>query len=168
MKSLHYILPSVLIAVLSGLASCDTDGCEGNSSTLPLAGFYSSSSKSAISIDSITVYGIGAPGDSAIIDNSSAAQQVYLPFDVDASRSQFVIRYNQKSLQGIADTITIKYESTPYFHSKDCGAFYVFDVTDYSVSHNLIDSIQVPQSRIDNTDTENIKIYFRTSEADEQ
>ena len=93
---------------------------------------------------------------------------MYLPFDVDADCSRFVIQYNQQNLEGITDTVTVCYVRVPFYISLVCGAIYVFDVTDYSVSHNLIDSIQVPQRRIDNTNTENIKIFFRTGEAGAQ
>lgn len=168
MTALRNILLALSIGVIMWMASCSNNGCEENSSSLPLAGFYSSQTKTLIAIDSLTVYGIGAPGDSAIIRNQSSTKQVYLPFDVDADCSRFVIQYNQQDLEGITDTVTVSYDRVPFFYSKDCGAFYVFDVTDYSVSHNLIDSIQVPQRRIDNTNTENIKIFFRTGEAGAQ
>lgn len=170
MRALNYILAVATALTLAVFAACDNNGCEENSSSLPLAGFYSSSSKRSISIDSLTVYGIGAPGDSAIIRNQTAVTQVYLPFDVDSDVSRFVIRYEQQSLAALSltDTVTINYKSIPYFHSKDCGAFYVFEVTDYSTSQNLIDSIQIPIKRIDNTNKENIKIYFRSSEAGEE
>ena len=168
MTALRNILLSLSIGVIVWMASCSNNGCEENSSSLPLAGFYSSQTKRSIAVDSLTVYGIGSPGDSAIIRNQSSTKQVYLPFDVDADCSRFVIQYNQQDLEGITDTVTVSYDRVPFFYSKDCGAFYLFDVTDYSVSHNLIDSIQVPQRRIDNTNTENIKIFFRTGEAGAQ
>ena len=113
MTALRNILLALSIGVIMWMASCSNNGCEENSSSLPLAGFYSSQTKTSIAIDSLTVYGIGSPGDSAIIRNQSSTKQVYLP-------------------------------------------------------HNLIDSIQVPQRRIDNTNTENIKIFFRTGEAGAQ
>ena len=143
MTALRNILLALSIGVIMWMASCSNNGCEENSSSLPLAGFYSSQTKTSIAIDSLTVYGIGSPGDSAIIRNQSSTKQVYLPFDVDADCSRFVIQYNQQDLEGITDTVTVSYDRVPFFYSKDCGAFYVFDVTDYSVSHNLIDSIQV-------------------------
>ena len=124
----------------------------------------------SIGIDSLTVYGVGVPGDSAIIRNRSTVSQVYLPFDVDAASSRFVFRYEQKAFADldITDTITVAYESRPYFHSKDCGAMYVFDIQSIETSHYLIDSVRVLTPTIDNTNSENIRIYFRTEEADEE
>lgn len=168
MRGLRNILLALSIVSIIWLAACSNNGCEQNSSSLPLAGFYSSQTKSAITVDSLTVYGVGAPGDSAIIRNQSSTKQVYLPFDVDTTSSRFVIQYNQQSLAGITDTVTVDYECVPFFYSKDCGAFYVFNVQSLSVSHNLIDSIQITTPRIDNTNVENIKIFFRTRGTDNQ
>ena len=162
-----FLLAAILLV---GFAACNDEGCEGNTSSMPLAGFYSSQTKKAITIDSLTVYGVGVPGDSAIIHNRSTVTQVYLPFDVDAASSRFVFRYEQKAFADldITDTITVAYESRPYFHSKDCGAMYVFDIQSIETSHYLIDSVRVLTPTIDNTNSENIRIYFRTEEADEE
>lgn len=170
MKTLRDILLFLSVCLLIGVAACDNNGCEENQSSLPLAGFYSSQTKSSISIDSLTVYGIGAPGDSAVIRCETGVSQVYLPFDIDADTSRFVFKYEQLEIAelGITDTVEIVYESRPYFHSKDCGAMYVFDVEGHNVTHNLIDSIQIPVQTIDNTNTEFIRIFFRTEEADEE
>ena len=127
------------------------DGCEGNQSSLPLAGFYSSQSKSQITIDSLTIYGIGMPGDTTIVDTATVSQ-TYLPLNIADNVS----------------TITVSYKSSPYFHSEDCGAMLVYDIDEYTTTHNLIDSVIIPTRHIDNTDRENIQIYFRTSETGEE
>lgn len=169
-KHLNHISVA-LLAVASAIAiySCGDDTCEGNQSSLPQAGFYSSQTKAAITVDSITIYGVGVPNDSAIVRNSKI-QNVYLPFNVDAQESKFVIRYEQKDLAkyNITDTIAFTYTCEPYFHSKECGAFYVFNVTGQYVSHNLIDSMQLAKPVIDNADIENIRLFFRTEEEREQ
>lgn len=162
----HLLFLSALVALAAVLA-CNDAGCEGNQSSLPLAGFYSSQTKSAIALDSLTVIGVGVPGDSAIIRNARSVSQVYLPFNVDAAVSRFVFYYEQQDLVPLTDTVTIEYSSTPFFHSSDCGAMYVFDVLRYDVTHVLIDSIQIPNKRIDNTNVENVRIFFRTEEGGE-
>lgn len=114
MTALRNILLALSIGVIMWMASCSNNGCEENSSSLPLAGFYSSQTKTSIAIDSLTVYGIGSPGDSAIIRNQSSTKQVYLPFDVDADCSRFVIQYNQQDLECITDTVTVCYDRVPF------------------------------------------------------
>lgn len=166
----HIMLLFAATALIAANFACgNDDGCEGNQSSLPLAGFYSSQTKSTISIDSLTIYGIGMPGDTTIVD-TAAVSQTYLPFNIADTVSRFVFRYDQSGLAAyrLSDTISISYVASPYFHSEDCGAMYVFDINKYTATHNLIDSVVIPQLRIDNTDRENIQIYFRTSGTGEE
>lgn len=164
----HSILLLAVI-LLVGVAACNSDeGCEGNTSSMPLAGFYSSQTKKAITIDSLTVFGVGVPNDSLLLDTARASQ-TYLPLDIEKTQARFVIRYDQQQLAALklADTITIDYSPRPYFHSEECGAMYYFDVKGYRTTNVLIDSMQIITPVFDNTTAETIKIYFRTG-ADEQ
>lgn len=159
----HSILLLAVI-LLVGVAACNSDeGCEGNTSSMPLAGFYSSQTKKAITIDSLTVFGVGVPNDSLLLDTAQASQ-TYLPLDIEKTQARFVIRYDQQQLAALklADTITIDYSPRPYFHSEECGAMYYFDVKGYRTTNVLIDSMQIITPVFDNTTAETIKIYFRT------
>lgn len=159
----HSILLLAAI-LLVGVAACNSDeGCEGNTSSMPLAGFYSSQTKKAITIDSLTVFGVGVPNDSLLLDTAQASQ-TYLPLDIEKTQARFVIRYDQQQLAALklADTITIDYSPRPYFHSEECGAMYYFDVKGYRTTNVLIDSMQIITPVFDNTTAETIKIYFRT------
>ncbi len=159
----HSILLLAVI-LLVGVAACNSDeGCEGNTSSMPLAGFYSSQTKKAITIDSLTVFGVGVPNDSLLLDTARASQ-TYLPLDIEKTQARFVIRYDQQQLAALklADTITIDYSPRPYFHSEECGAMYYFDVKGYRTTNVLIDSMQIITPVFDNTTAETIKIYFRT------
>lgn len=159
----HSILLLAAI-LLVGVAACNSDeGCEGNTSSMPLAGFYSSQTKKAITIDSLTVFGVGVPNDSLLLDTAQASQ-TYFPLDIEKTQARFVIRYDQLQLAALklADTITIDYSPRPYFHSEECGAMYYFDVKGYRTTNVLIDSMQIITPVFDNTTAETIKIYFRT------
>lgn len=152
------------------VSACNDTGCTDNQNSLPLAGFYSSQSKSAISIDSLTVFGVGMVGDTTIVKNAVSMHQVYMPFNPGASQARFVLRYEQKAFvnMGIEDTLTVNYEAVPFFHSNECGAMYVYDIKDYSITNALVDSVLFLAPRIDNTNKENIQIFFRTKEADNE
>lgn len=160
-----FLLAAILLV---GIAACNDEGCEGNTSSMPLAGFYSSQTKKAITIDSLTVFGVGVPNDSLLLDTAKASQ-TYFPLDIKKMQARFVIRYDQKQLAALnlADTVTIDYSPRPYFHSEECGAMYYFDVKGYRTTNVLIDSMQIIAPVFDNTTAETIKIYFRTG-ADEQ
>lgn len=150
------------------LYSCATDECEENKNTLPLAAFYASGQAAQeVSIDSISVYGIGAPGDSILLDSASDVSQVYMPFNPDEDITRYVIRYEAGSLKknGISptDTITFRYTKKPWFQSYACGVIYIYDIDRIASTHTFIDSVTVPKRQIDNENVANIHIFFRTA-----
>lgn len=152
------------------LASCASNECLENKNSLPLAGFYNSDTvPKQISLDSVSIFGIKAPGDSMIQDNARSISQTYLPFRIDQGETQYVIQYNAGLLgkHHIADTITFSYDIVPWFVSSACGAVYDYKITSIESTHNIIDSVTCPEGVIDNKDTENIKIYFRVAISEE-
>lgn len=159
---------ALLTLIAAALACSNDDGCQGNRSSIPLAGFYSSQSGSKIQVDSISVFGIGMKGDTMIVDHARLIDRVYLPLNVADTLSRFVVRYDALSLAAfnLADTISVTYKPIPYFHSEDCGAMYLFDIVDYSTTNVLIDSISFSTMHIDNANNENVRIFFRTQEED--
>lgn len=161
-KCLLLWLPVLLLA---GAASCATEECLGNKSSLPLAGFYSSSvSPKSISIDSLTVFGLGAPNDTLLHDSYASISQIYLPFDFERPSTTYVFQYLQRNIDGLEDRITFDYEVQPYFVSAACGVVYKYKMTGIETTHVLIDSVTCPSGVIDNADSQNIRIYFRTSQ----
>lgn len=158
----------IVSGVLFAVVSCSTNTCRENVSALPLATFYSSSTENEISVDSLTVYGVGVPGDSAIIRNGNASM-VYLPFRVSASSCGYVFHYEQKLLSDtrLNDTLTVNYKSNPMFTSVECGAMYFYEITGLSCTNHLIDSVAVVNASITNVESETIRIFFRTAEPDD-
>ena len=122
--------------------------------------------KKMIMVDSISVYGIGAPGDSMIFDNAYRVSDIPLPFRYTANSTQFVIHYNQKAIShpSFNDTLTFKYDLVPIFDSSECGVIYAFDILDYECTDNMIDSISVPYNRVTNLSTVSVLLYMRTAQ----
>lgn len=88
-----------LCAIALGLGSCGSDGCVENRNSIPRAQFYSYGEQElALSIDSISIYGIGQPNDSMLLDSAVAVSQVYLPLRFTQDSTQYVIRYLQRTL----------------------------------------------------------------------
>jgi len=149
-------LTLVAIVAMALMAACNNDNCIGNSTGIPLAAFYEGDE--AVQVPNLTVYGIGAPNDSLIIDNTTASQ-VYLPLSITKNSCQYVLNYNT---DGIAnDTITLNYSETPYFESHECGAMYNFNITSWEHTRHAIDSIAIPVPLITNADVVTIKIYMQ-------
>ena len=163
-KSLGYT--ALLAAVIT--ASCSSSGCLDNGSSIPLAGFYSSSSLQQVTLDSLLILGEGAPADSVLLSPGKNSQ-VYLPMNPDADAVTWQLRYLYRDLAqwDVTDYITFRYRAFPYFASEACGAMYAYRIIGIDYSRNLIDSVALVDSLITNTDIERIKIFFRTSDADE-
>lgn len=164
-KILSYIAATVLAAACWG---CNTTGCLQNQSSVPLAGFFASGSDEAILIDSLYVYGIGAPSDSSLISGSSASM-VYLPFRSTTPSTAFCFRYLQRALDypQLNDTISFAYTAEPKFVSEECGAMYCYTIQSVATTTHLIDSVSVIDPYIDNFDTMRIKIYFKVQSDDD-
>lgn len=161
-KILNFIL--VAFITVACISSCGNGECYDNQNTLPLAGFYSMQTKSAITVDSLTIYGIGAPGDSILLDNGTKSS-LYMPLPLSGNSTSYVFHYNQLALDYIElnDTLTIDYNSFPQFVSEECGVIYKYEVDKFSYTKHLIDSIAIPSMEFNNIDTEKIQIFFRTA-----
>ena len=163
------ILTRIMLTIVAAtaLVACNTTGCIDNGSSLPLAGFYSSSTKSKITINSLTIGGVGAKNDSLII-NKESASQAYLPFRADRDHVEYFIRYGQEGIDDDEhnDTIRFNYESFPYFASEECGAMFRYRIKSESHTSKFIESVEIVDSLVTNVDLERIHIFFRTVETE--
>lgn len=158
---LKTISAALLIFVVSA-AGCSSNECAENRNSLPYAGFFSSEeTPQSIELDSISIFGIGAPADALLADTARDLGRVYLPFRLEDNTTSFVFRYEQKNAP-LPDTVTFDYQSHPYFVSEACGAVYIYDISKITTTHHAIDSVVCPRNIIDNKSGLNINIYFRT------
>lgn len=167
-KSLTTIAAIALLPALI-TAGCNTSGCTDNRSSILLAGFYSSSTLRAISVDSLEMGGVDAPDDSLLINIDERLQQVYMPLRSQQSTTSFCFHYASKALDypELNDTVTLDYTGEPYFASEECGAMYRYHVHRLEYTTHLIDSIAMPDSLINNANIERMKIFFRTANPDD-
>ena len=93
---------TALCAITLLLGSCGSDGCVENRNSIPRAQFYAYGEQDlALSVDSISIYGIGQPNDSILLDSAVAVTQVYLPLRFTQDTTQYVIQYLQHSLSSV-------------------------------------------------------------------
>lgn len=161
------LAPALLAAAcLLALGSCNTSGCLDNQSSIPLAGFYSMSTRRAVALDSLAIYGVGAPGDSILYFDEPRLSQAYLPLRSSASQVSYCFRYMQQALDAprYVDTLTLTYTPVTYFASEQCGAMYRYHVHSMTHTTHLIDSVALLDTIITNVPSEQIKIFFRTGD----
>lgn len=170
MRRLKYIaLAPLTIAAASVMTpGCQSSDCLDLRSSIPSAGFYAYYNLTPISLDSLSVGGIGAVGDSLLLKAGTPTQQMYLPIRSAVPSTSFCIHYGYRGLdsENMNDTITLSYESIPYFVSQECGAMYRYRITAIDHTCHLIDSVGCSDSLITNIDIERLQIYFRIAPED--
>lgn len=157
-------LPYIYALVLSAITLSCSDTCTENKNTLPLAGFYESGGDSSnqISISDLQIRGLHAPGDSILSRANERKSEVYLPFRIDSDTTVYVFDLLSESESDIlSDTVRFIYSRTPRFVNVECGVSYLFDMQKIEHTGFMIDSVTCPNGFIDNTNSENLKIYFR-------
>ena len=108
---------AVVVAPFVSLG-CSTSECLDNQNSRPKAVFLSSGGPDAgksLTVPSLTVYGIGAPGDS-ILESNGNLSQLTLPFRLGEEKTRYVFEYGG-DLEGLADTLTFTYRPVPEFVS---------------------------------------------------
>lgn len=155
-----------LIACACVLTGCNSGGCTELRSSVPRADFYNSSTNSAITVDSLQITGVGVPGDSILYGPSTRNKTVYLPMPAEVNSVQWRIAYMQTELarRGIADTVSIDFDRTPWFAGEECGAMFKYRITRLATTTNVIDSVVLVDSVVVNVDAVTFKIYFRTGD----
>lgn len=158
------LIPGLLTALLN--VSCNNGECTELRSAVPRADFYSMSTKTQVTVDSLEITGIGAMGDSILYGPSSRVSTVYLPMPALEDKVRWRIAYMQKALAeyGVADTITMEYTRTPWFAGEECGAMYKYTITKMAYTRNVVDSVALVDSVVVNVDKANLAVYFRTSD----
>lgn len=168
MKHAALTYAALAALALAAATACNTTGCLENGSAIPLAEYRSSLTGKPVTITGITIHGIGAPGDSVLLDGIRSVSQVYLPMRSTQTTTAWCLTYASEATPPPTDTITFEYTSKPYFASEECGAMYVYTVREARTTHTRIDSVVMLDSLITNADRVTIAIYFREEPAGEE
>ena len=146
----------LVVALMTLVVGCD-NGCFENRTSIPKAALYASNMPDkTISVDSISVYGIGQKSGGMIVDCGKRVTSFSLPFRNDADTTQFVIRYDMNELAqyGVCDTLTFIYTRYPHFISADCGVTFNYQIDDFSYTTYMLDSAAVMVDVVTNVDEE--------------
>lgn len=154
------IIATLFVALLAG---CGDTGCHENRSSIAQAAFYASNlPDQKITVDSITVYGVGQEQGALLVDCGRKVSSFALPFRIDADTTQFVIHYDAKHLSSPSynDTLTCVYRRYPYFISGDCGVVFNYSIDTIYYTRNILASAALVAKEVTNVEQENIRIYY--------
>ena len=159
MKWLSHITVMALMLTLLGVGfiACSDDSCYDNGSSLPLATFYLGGSQQ--SINGLTIKGIGVPGDSLLAD-ATTVSEIYLPLRASVNTTSFAFSHPLNDEIVVSDTLTIGYQPIAFFHSKECGAMYNFNIESIDYTQHGIDSVVVVTPLVTNALVPSLRIYF--------
>ena len=151
-------LTIALIAMTLFGTSCSDDSCSDNGSSLPLATFYVGNQQQNIS--TLSIMGIGVPGDSLLVDSTST-NEAYLPLRASTTSTSYALwRPATVGTATIRDTLTLDYEPIEYFHSIECGTMYNFNIQRVTHTTHGIDSVVVLTPLVTNLRTPALRIHF--------
>ena len=152
----------LVVAVMTLVVGCD-NGCFENRTSIPKAALYASNMPDkTISVDSISVYGVGQKSGAMIVNCGKRVTSFSLPFRNDADTTEFVIRYDMKALaqSGVCDTLTFIYTRYPHFISADCGVTFNYQIDDFRYTTYMLDSAAVMVDEVTNIDEETLRLYY--------
>lgn len=155
----RFSIPAFGVLLLGIIIAACSNECYDNRNALPNAKFViiEEGNEQEVRLDSVIVYGIGAPGDSILWEGASMTS-LYLPFRIDSDTTKYVFN---PARTAVYDTVTFIYSRIPRFVSAECGVSYIFKMKDIVNSGVLIDSVVCPLGEITNIASENIIFYMR-------
>ncbi|MGC3979526.1 MAG: DUF6452 family protein [Paludibacteraceae bacterium] len=166
MNRKHNILLFLIGLLVLGLSACSNsdDTCRKSRSVSAGIYFYKDTLNIntgdtvslALSVDSITVYGLDV--DSILYKNVKKVSNIHVPLNPFADESKFVIKSNM-----IYDTLTIRYTQEYQFLSLECGSVHAQHLSSVSTTGHFFKKTTISTSEVNTTTTSsnatNIKIH---------
>jgi Family of unknown function (DUF6452) len=147
-------LAAVTVAAILQLISCTQDSCLEETVAEVKVPMYLSSTQGIKAPDSLTVYGLNT-GSKKIYNSAKSISTANLPLNPSTENCGFVIRIN-----GIFDTLRLKYDSYPHLISKVCGYTYFHTIDSLSFTKNIIDTVIIKNRFVTTLNEENFRILY--------
>jgi len=144
-------LSLALLLLASILASCNNSGCYDKMDVKVKCSFYSLDSAYAVTIDSVSVWGVGS--DSLVYKNKNLSE-ISLDLDPNSSETRYVFQVIGSGGYKFMDTITFKHVNKPWYQSAECGCM-VFNTLDTCLTTgSIFQSATILEKEITNTEIE--------------
>jgi len=153
---------NIYLFALAFLYACtQTENCTQEKNVLMQVGFYKKTmdsttniySKSALTIDSIWVMGLGT--DSLLYNKETSIKSINIPLKKTIEQTDYIVRFNNTT-----DTISIFHTNNDrYYLSLECGCVVAHSIDEIVSTGHFIDSVSIINRDINTTNAENIQIY---------
>ncbi|MFZ4724710.1 MAG: DUF6452 family protein [Paludibacter sp.] len=117
----------------------------------------SQTTKTSLSIDSISVRGLTSEGlnvDSILYNNQKKINKLEFPLNKFVPESKFVVTFNNTK-----DTITILHQNINEFLSLECGCLKVHSIDTVLTTNHYVDSVKIINHNVNTISTEHLQIY---------
>jgi hypothetical protein len=159
---MNKVIKGTLFIIVSGffllLYSCTPQSCFEQTDAFVKTSLYLNKTGKLLAPDSLTVYGLNM-ATNKLYDKSKSITIAQLPLNASLSHSTFIIKIN-----GITDTLELRYTSYPHLISKECGYTFYHNLQSDSLvySRNIIDSVYIRNNNITTLNEENIRIFYKS------
>lgn len=144
------LLPALLVVTYS----CTPLSCFEETEAFVKASFINNSTTKPQPPDSLTIYGVTM--ESVTLYNKSAnVQPALLPLNSSTESCSLIVKIN-----GVTDTVDIRYTSYPHLISKECGVSFYHNIDTIIHTKNIIDFIYITKGNITTVYEENIRIFY--------
>jgi len=148
LKNMSRIKLYTCLSLLAVLTACGSSGCYDQTEVKMRGNLYLLSEADKITLDSVSVWGIGS--DSLIYQYASVSQ-LALPLNPSKEESQFVFQVISDG-HAYKDTLLIIHSNRPWFESMDCDCMMFSHIDTCMTTGQLIRSISILEHEIINND----------------
>ncbi len=113
-------------------------------------------------MSSVNAWALTAEGDS-LMTTAKAPTEMEFILKPDTICTQIRLECtidDSGDLEQCNDTLTLIYESYPYFLDMECGCSVFFDIQEATITHNVFKSIKLKNSHINNEEKVNIELAY--------
>lgn len=146
MRSSFYI--GLLFACALIFEACTTYDCSINNIVA-----LNVSLSDTLEDDTLNVYTIVNGTDTALYTNGTEVTSVSLPMSYSKDVDQYLFAFTDTTGSTTIDTLSVTKTNQPYFESVECTPQFWHNIQGVTSTHNMIDSITINDSIVNNDQT---------------
>lgn len=162
MKQLHSLLLLVLAVIVLG--ACTSIECSIDNIVACQWQLRKSNSLDTLKTDTITIYSTRADGQDTILYNKGVGISAFsLPMSHTREADVLYLNLKDTTQTEWTDTITLSKTNQTHMESVDCSPQYFHTLTGIKYTTNIIDSIVINNSNVNNDATiQHLYLYLRS------